>query len=60
MARHKFLFPFILLLLGIFAIFVAGIFGLMHNPWAKYLLYGGVASLIISLIWFVIGKLKEE
>lgn len=60
MARHKFLFPFILLLLGIFAIFVAGVFGLMHQESAPYFLYGGIASLLIAVVLFVIIKLREE
>ncbi len=60
MARHKFLFPFVLLIIGIFAIFVAGIFGLMHQASAPYFLYVGIASLLIALILFVVVKLREE
>ncbi len=60
MARHKFLFPFVLLLIGIFSIFVAGVFRLMHNGWSPYFFYGGIGALLLSIVLFVIIKLKEE
>ncbi len=57
---HRYLFPFILLVLGLFLIGAGAIVRIMHAPGAMYFFWGGLASLLFSVILFVVLKLRED
>ncbi len=57
---HRYLFPFILMALGLFLIGAGAIIRIMHAAGSIYFFWGGLASLVLSVIVFVVMKLRED